>query len=284
MVAPKKITHSLSFALAAVGASTPRTSAQSFEGLVFNQPVQANNATHAQLGGYYTGTIFDFLDVAPASESSVDMRVTISEISASRYSLGGSFAGYGGTEGSPGGDLGFLYSYTGGSGAGGNFGVGGLTYQLDFYAGGGTFSTPHALSSFRLMIYDIDGEPSQAESVMAYAADGLASYQLSDSSALAVAAGGDGSYRFNGPLALFGQDDPDTAIILNYANTSSIRLRMMANTNAMSPNNNGVFGAIDGDLSSIDGSAFGAPVSAIPEPSTALFGLFGLFPLLRRRR
>jgi hypothetical protein len=262
----------------------PPVLAQTFEGLVFNQPVQGTDATHSQLGNYYTGTTFDFLNVVPSAETPIDMRVTILDVTAGNYSFRGTLPDYSGVAGEPGGDLGFLYTYTGGSGSTGNFGEGGVTYQLDFYSGGGSFTTRQAISNFSLMVYDIDGEPSQGESVMAFADDGLMSYQLFDSSALEVTSGLDGSHRFSGPLALYDQEDPATSVVLNYANTSSVRLRMIANTNSMSPNNNGVFGGIDGDLSLIGADAFGSPIMVVPEPSTALLALLGLVPLLRRRR
>lgn len=259
--------------------------AQNAVGLVFDQPFQANNATHPQLGDYYTGTTFDFLDVAPASGEVVDARLTISGITAPRYSFGGTFPDHSAFPGGTGGDLGFLYAYTGGSGAGGNFGEGGVTYQLEFYSGGGLFSTPVALTNLSLMIYDIDGEPSQAESLMVYADDGLSSYQLSNASGLAVTHGPDGTHRFTAPLEMFDADDPAASVVLHYANTSSIRFRLLADTNSKSNNNNGIYHGLNGDLSQISGSGFTSPIMVVPEPSAALLACGGLMlPLLRRRR
>ena len=250
---------------------------QNIDGLVFNEPFQANNANHPVLGGYYTGTSFNFLDVAPTSGQVIDARVSISAITSERYSLGGTFPRLG----NDGDDLGFLYSYTGGSGLGGNFGEGGLTYQLDFFRGGGDFNTPVTLSNISLKIYDIDGEPSQSESVMVFAEDGFNSYQLSDTNALALTIDS-GSYRFSGPMDLYDRADPATSVILHYSNTSSIRLRMITNTNAMSQSNNAVFGGIDGNPGSVAG--FDSPIVVVPEPSVALLACLGLIPWFRRRR
>ena len=258
--------------------------AQNAVGLVFDQPFQANNATHPQLGDYYTGTTFDFLDVAPDSGEVVDARLTISGITAPRYSFGGTFPDHSSLAGGSGGGLGLLYAYTGGSGAGGNFGEGGVTYQLEFYSGGGLFSTPVALSNLSLMIYDIDGEPSQAESLMVYADDGLSSYQLSSASALAVNQGPAGTHRFSAPLDMFDANDPAASVILNYANTSSIRFRLLANTNSASNNNNGIYHGLNGDLSLLSGSGFTSPIMVVPEPSAALLACGGLLGLLLRRR
>lgn len=265
--------------------TAPRAFCQNPYDLVFNQPVQATNANNLSLGDYYTGTTFDFLNVVPALEGgTIDMRVTITDITSPRYVFDGTLPDYSQAAGQPGGDLGFLYRYAGGSGAGGDFGEGGVTYQLEFFSGGSNFTDPYAIPDFRLMIYDIDGDPSQGESVTAFTGDGLTSYQLFDSTELSVTTGLDGSHRFSGPLDLLGEDDPGGAVILNYSNTSSIRLRMHANTSSMSQNNNGVFGAIDGDMSLIGSGSFGSPVMVVPEPSAALLGLLGCLPLLRRKR
>lgn len=257
---------------------------QSYQDLVFNQPVQATNANHSTLGDYYTGTTFDFLDVIPSMAGSVDMRVTVTGITTPRYSFNGSLPDYSEAAGQPGGDLGFLYSYTGGAGGTGNYGEGGVTYELSFFSGGGTFTDPYAIPDFRLMIYDIDGEPSQSESVMAFTEDGLVSYQLFNSSALGVSVDENGGHRFDGPQSLLAENNPSGAVILNYSNASSVRLQMIANTNNLSPNNNGVFGGIDGDLSLIGSTNFGSPVMAIPEPSVAALLLGALAAFRRRRR
>lgn len=258
---------------------------QSYTDLVFNNPVQATNAYHSQLGYYYTGTTFNFLNVAPDSSQSVDMRLTVTGVTAPRYAYNGTLPDYSEAAGEPGGDLGFLLSYQGGAGPTGNFGSGGLTYNLEFFKGGSNFTDPYAIPDFRLMIYDIDGEGSQDEAVAAFADNGLISYQLSNANELAVTDAGDGYYLFAGPGIVRDETDPRTAVILRYQNTSAIQLQMIANTKNNSPNNNGVFVAVDGDLSMINAGSLAAPVYVVPEPSsTALFLLASGGLMARRRR
>ncbi len=264
-------------------AATPAMGQNHFD-LVFDTPVQAVNDFHSQLGDYYDGTVLEFLNVAPESGHSVDMRITASGVTEPRYRHEGMVPGYSSTAGEPSGDLGLLLSYQGGAGTGGNFGPGSVTYELEFFAGGGTFTDPLAIPDFRIMIYDIDGDPTQDESIAAFAEDGLLSYQLFASSEIAVTDAGDGYFRFAGPGVTRDEDDPRTAFVLRYQNTSSIRLQMIANTHPDSPNNNGVFGAIDGDLSLIDAGTLGQEVYVVPEPSAAALLAFSLAGLAWRRR
>jgi len=257
---------------------------QTYTDLVFNNPVQTTNAYHSQLGNYYTGTTFDFLNVAPASGQNVDMRLTVTGITSPRYTYNGSLPDYSGAEGEPGGDLGFLFAYNGGTGPSGDFGTGGLTYNLEFFRGGSGFTDPFAIPDFRIMIYDIDGEGSQDEAVAAFADNGLVSYQLFSTSEIAVADQGDGYFLFTGPGAVRDETDPRTAFILRYQNTSSIQLQMIANTKSNSPNNNGVFGAIDGDMSMIQSGSLAAPVFVVPEPSSLALAIMAAAGLAGRRR
>jgi hypothetical protein len=259
-------------------------SGQNHYDLVFNNPVQQANLDHSLLGDYYPGTTFDFLNVVPGSGQNVDMRLTVTNVTSPRYGYEGAVPDYSGTLGTPGGDLGLLYSYQGGSGPSGDFGPGSVTYNLEFFLGGSNFSDPFAIPDFRIMIYEVDGEVTQDEAVAVFADDGLVSYQLPDSTQVSVTDQGDGYFLFDAPGSNYPFTDPRTAFLLRYQNTSSINLQVIANTNQFSQQNNGVFIAIDGDLSTIDTGPLSAPVYVVPEPSAAGLLMLGAAGMLSRRR
>jgi hypothetical protein len=252
--------------------------------LVFNNPVQQTNEFHSKLGDYYNGTTFEFLNVAPGSGQNVDMRLTVTDVTAPRYGYNGAVPDYSGTLDEPGGDLGLLFAYQGGSGTGGDFGPGSLTYSLEFFQGGGNFSDPFAIPDFRIMIYEVDGEPTQDEAVVVFADDGLVSYQLPGTTQVAVTDQGDGYILFNAPQVDYGFTDPRTAFLLRYQNTSSIRLQVVANTHNSSRDNNGVLIAIDGDLNTVNGGTLAPPVYVVPEPSAACLLILAAAGLLLPRR
>ncbi|MFO1521277.1 MAG: hypothetical protein U1G05_04400 [Kiritimatiellia bacterium] len=142
--------------------------------LVFTNPVQPTNGTApGGLGPWNTGTTLDFTNVAPGSGDNIDMRMTITGVTTPRYRYDGSLPDYSSLPGQPAGDAGVVYTYVGGA----NYGEGGLMCTLRFFAGGGAFTTPVVLPEFRLLMYDIDGEAVQSESIRVFTADGF-SYQL----------------------------------------------------------------------------------------------------------
>jgi hypothetical protein len=259
-------------------------SGQNYYDLAFNNPVQQTNAPHSKLGDYYSGTTFDFLNVAPGSGQNVDVRLTVTDVTSPRYGYEGAVPDYSGVLGEPGGDLGLLFAYQGGSGPAGNFGPGSVTYNLEFFWGGSNFSDPFAIPDFRIMIYEVDGEGAQDEAVAVFADDGLVSYQLPSSTQVSVTDQGDGYLLFDAPGIEYGFTDPRAAFLLRYQNTSAISLQVIANTNNFSPNGNGVFIAIDGDLSTIDTGPLSAPVYVVPEPSAAGLLMLGAAGMLSRRR
>jgi hypothetical protein len=277
MPIPPRIACVVAILLAAASASS-----QTYD-LVFNNPVQQTNATHAVLGDYYTGTSFDFLNVAPASGQWVDMRLTVADITTPRYGYMGAAPDFSGTPGVPGGDLGLIYSYQGGSGVGGNFGLGSATYNLEFFQGGSNFTNPFAIPDFRIMIYEVDGEATQDEGIMIFADNGLVSYQLPTSSQVSVTDQGAGQFLFNAPGIDYPFTDPRGAFLLRYQNTSSISLQVIANTHSGSPNNNGVLVALDGDFSTINPGSLSAPVY-VPEPSSAGLAMLAAAGAIFRRR
>jgi len=270
-----------SIVVAACVLSPVALQAQNYYDLDFSNPVQATNA-HDSLGNYYTGNTTDFTNVAPTSGKSVDLRARVTK-TAGNYSFVGTYPDYGSVTGEPSGDLGYRYQADG-------YGVGGITYNLGFYQGGGTFSNQLVVNDFRLMIYDVDGESWQSESVRVNTSDGFYGYQLPTSGGVTVRNEGNGNFLFTGPGVDRSETDSSGAFILYFRNTSSINLQMESNTYATvggkaGPLPNPVFSAIDGDLSMLDGNttSFGN-VNVVPEPSIALLGLGSIIFFLRRKR
>jgi len=251
--------------------------AQTYYDLDFSNHVQATNANYRGLGAYYTGTTFDFLNVAPTSGQNIDFRGSVSNVS-SGYAWNGAFPDYSTSNGQPDGDLGYFYQANAA-------GIGGINYNLNFYRGGGSFSSAFVVPDFRLMIYDVDGEATQSESVRVRVSQGFYGYRLPILGGITVTNEGNGNYLFTGPGVNRPENDPSAAFILYYRNTSNITLGMVSNTSASSNLPNGVFSAIDGDLSMLAGdlSSFGN-IILVPEPTTATLTLAGAFTLFARRR
>ncbi len=256
-----------------------------------NQPAPNNVIQDS----YTTDRSFTFLNVAPDSGSNVDLRITVGD-NGSRYGFLGSFPSYkvanGVTE--PNGDLGYLYEFTAGSNLAGDspLRTGGITYSMDFLVGG--TNDAFVVPSFRLLIYDVDGETAQSESVRVFNDDGFSGYRLftipDGQTGITVTDEGAISYLFTGPGADVAEDNPSGAFILYFENTSSIRLQMESRTFTGS-GPNGVFSAIDGDLSLIGGGDESTldqtfdPLVSVPEPSVLVLALLGLSAgALRRRR
>jgi hypothetical protein len=262
-----------------------------------NQP-----APNSIIGDQYTtDDAFTFYNVAPSSGYNIDLRVTVSDPNGDRYEYLGAFPNYKHTNGAtqPNGDLGYLYEFTSGSNlsSGSAARTGGITFNMEFRVGG--TNTPFVVPSFRLLMYDVDGESSQSESVRVFRDDGFYGYRLFNldegESGITVAEEGavseDGafSYLFTGPGADVAEDNPRGAFVLYFENTSSIRLQMVSRTFTGS-GANGVFSAIDGDLSLFGGDdsdldeAFHSFVP-VPEPSTTMLAVAaGLVFSLRGRR
>lgn len=250
--------------------------------LVFDSPVQSTTNNHS-LGRYYSGFTYDFTNIAPTSGSIIDARISISSVS-DGYIYNGTFPNYSSASGEPSGDLGYLYTYTeSNTEPGSNETIGGITYNISFYEAGSNFTTPFIIPNFRLLIYDVDGESNQSESVRAFASDGFYAYQIptNDMITVDIENGGE-SYLFTGPGINVAENDASGAFIFHYRDTSSIDLQMVsASTGTL---NNGVFSAIDGDLSLIgkNTDAFTDP-QPIPEPSSILFTALAATGLLLRR-
>ncbi len=256
-------------------------SAQNFLPLDFSQNVQQNNAIYpnnSTLGPeYYSGTSLDFLNVTTSDGTAIDARVTVLGTSGS-YEFVGWIPGYGTSAN----DLGFYYRHTG------DFSepVGGVSYGITFYEGGGTFTTKATLSNFRLLIYDHDGEPGQSESIRTHVSDGFTGYQIYDGSGIHTHHE-DGSVRFDARGENHPETGPDGSFIAYYQNTSSVRFDLFATTDPSNPaGNNGIFAGFAGSLDLTNGQTdgFGAFVP-VPEPTIfPLASLSVLLMLIRRNR
>ena len=193
-------------------------SAQTLVDLVFNDPVEGTNTTGTgPTGAAYTGTTYRFRNVA----SGYDMRATITSFGNSQFLY--SYPNYSSAAGEPSGDLGYRYQATGG------YGLGGIRYKLDFFESGGVFSTAKVLPDLALMIYDVDGEANQDESVRVFLSDGFYGFRMPSTGGTTFVNEGS-SFLFSGPGSNRNEDDPSGAFILYFGNTSSLILEMVSNT------------------------------------------------------
>lgn len=258
--------------------------AQSVVNLDFSNNVQPTNAQYpnnSTLGpDYYNGSVFDFTNVGTAGSSAVDARMTL-VATTGNYQLVGWIPDYNQDPGQPEGDLGVYGRSTVSSG---DY-SGGLTWRIDFFEGGGTFSAPITLSAFRFLIYDHDGEDKQRESVRVFLDDGLTGYQIRDGSGITALDQGS-SWLF----ASRGLNHPETSdeggVILYFENTNHVVFQWeIENFDGLPPQNSGFFKALDGDLSLTGGNT--ANFSAfmqVPEPSIPALSLLPVLLGLRRRR
>ncbi|WP_038167174.1 PEP-CTERM sorting domain-containing protein [Verrucomicrobium sp. BvORR106] len=256
-----------------LGASLPAAESVDIE---FDNFSGNQTGTLQDLGPYYQSSVMKFTNVASVGNVSVDLRVTASAWGT--YAFTGHLPDYSQNSAQPNGDLGLYYTAT-------SYGSGGLHYTLEFFKGGTNFSTTFTVSQFDLLIYDVDGEARQTEAFRAYLSDGLTSYRLADSPNSVSASYFTNGVLFSGPGYNIAETDPSAAAILTYNNTNKITLDFESKTTGGSLPN-GIFTAIDGDLSLLKGdtSDFGTPV-AVPEPSGLVFiAAAGMVLVLRRKR
>ena len=246
--------------------------------LEFDNNVTPTNATQAQLGNFISGGFTDFEEVA----AGVDARVS-GFVIGSGHTFDGTFPNHGSD------NLGFLYTGNNNNGE-----LGGIRVTIDFFQSDGVVNgmtqllVAQTIPDFEFLVHDVDGEPSQDEFVQAFLADGLFSYQLANTNALAVA-NNPTTYQFMGGGTNLDENDASGATILRFLNSSSVSFNFFAQTNASAPN--GVFQALDGDVDTIARSEFAPPVivgaQTVPEPSGLAFTLVafgaGLFRRGRRK-
>ncbi len=223
------------------------------------------------LGPGYAGDLtLSFLHVATYEGTTIDARVTAVVQPHTRFATGttsrsgrGFIPNYKATTaGEPKGDLGILYD-----GVDENFS--GVTLTLAFFDGtgdrSGTFRDACVVPDLQLLVYDVDGEPTQAEWFNAFYADGLSSYATGDAVRRVTATPTNTGVHFLGPGKNLPETDTSGAVLLRYLNTSSITLAFGAEQ--YRPGLHTVFAAIDGGSRMPMTGNFQAP-TAVPAPGS----------------
>jgi hypothetical protein len=266
---------------------------QSYVDLDFSnnvQPAWATYPNNSTLGPYYAPEAsLDFAGAGTYNGTSIDVRVSVIGLTdgetsnfrpTSTYEWVGWIPDYNGSAGNN--DLGVYYRHDG------NYAqeTGGIAWTLSFYESGSDFSVPMTLPGVRFLIYDHDGEPYQSESIRAFGADGLAGYRLYENSGIHVHDEA-GNLRFDSRGEGHPETTADGGMILYYHDVSSIRFDWFSTSQfGLPPQNNGIFGALDGDLGLTGGGTTGfGEFIPVPEPSAPLLVTAAtLGAALRRRR
>ena len=234
----------------------------------FTPDTNVTNMNNVLGPGYTGGLTMDFLAVATCEGTTIDARVTAVVQPDTEFATGATnrtACGYipnykATTPGQPNGDLGFLYAAVDGN-------TPGITLTISFFDGtgdrSGKFSEAYVVPDLRLLVYDVDGEPAQAEWFDASYADGLYSYATGTAATSVTATPTATGVHFFGPGKDCDETDTSGAVVLRYRNTSRITLAFGAEQyeDGMNP----VFSAIDGDLSLPVTGDFQAPTVA-PAP------------------
>ena len=234
----------------------------------FTPDTNVTNMNNVLGPGYTGGLTMDFLAVATYEGTTIDARVTAVAQPDTEFATGttnrtarGYIPNYKATTpGQPNADLGFLYASVDGN-------TPGITLTISFFDGtrdrSGTFSEAYVIPDLRLLVYDVDGEPAQAEWFDTSSADGLYSYATGAAAASVTATPTATGVRFLGPGKDCSETDTSGAVVLRYRNTSHITLAFGAEQ--YTDGTNPVFSAIDGDLSLSVTGEFQAPTVA-PAP------------------
>ena len=222
-----------------------------FYELEFGTPVQGLNTSHPIYGPASDATTLDFLNVAPNSGQVIDMRIEVVNVTSPSYEFDITIPNYKeSTTVEPNDDMGYRYFWESDSGFPQ---TGGISYRLEFFEGGGTFTVPFTIPEVRFLMYDVDGEANQSESVRTFLNQGFVGYQLPNTNSVTFTPeNGGASYLFTGGGTNVAEDDNSGAFILYYENTDTITFQMESTTTSGTADN-GVFSAIDGDLSFLAG-------------------------------
>jgi uncharacterized repeat protein (TIGR01451 family) len=215
--------------------------------------------------GYTGGPTMDFLAVATHEGTTIDARVSAVVPADTEFATGttnrtarGYIPNYkASAAGQPNGDLGLLYAAADGN-------TPGILLTISFFDGtgdrSGKFHEAFTVPDLQLLVYDVDGEPTQAEWFDAYYADGLHSYATGSEAARVTAASTATAVHFVGPGHNCRETDTSAAVVLRYQNTSRITLAFGAEQ--YKDGVNPVFAAIDGDLGLSMTGGFQAPTVA----------------------
>lgn len=255
--------------------------------LTFDTMVGAPDG-NSLLGPVATSDTLFFTGVATDNGATIDARVTatvtgdanfgsLSDPDARNYfGDAGYLPNFHSGSGGPENDLGFLYYGTGIDAA-----EDGVSLTIDFFNGtgdqSGSFTQKQTVSALELAIYDVDGEASQSEYFTAFKSDGLIGYLLGDTPQALSATDLGTSVLFEGVGTNFSETDASGAAVLLYELTETLRLDF-GSVQTSGPYQNGVFSAIDGDVSLFALNDFGTPqeVNAVPLPPSLILGAAGL--------
>ncbi|MES2706236.1 MAG: hypothetical protein V4726_06475 [Verrucomicrobiota bacterium] len=261
-------------------APAPVTAAQNLNFSKTSTPTDANGA----FGPYHKfSPILRYTDVVTDNGNVIDALVTATTWGVTSLGTGsnsGLYSNYSQNAAEPNYDAGIYFTSD-------TKGLGGVHYDIEFFLSGTT--TPYILDEFSLMLYDIDGDNKdgvvwQQEQAKAYIADGFTSYRLLTGDSQLQPTGIEGGMNFKGTSVNWPELNANGAVILNYENTSRLRLDFYANTFGGTPN--GSFIGIDGDVSFAAGDFVNyTPPIPVPEAGTAgLLAGAALLGLTARRR
>ncbi|AFY94759.1 hypothetical protein [Chamaesiphon minutus] len=250
--------------------------------LKFDTPVgTANIPDILGRGPGFSSNEIRYTNVAPG----VDAKITAT-VTGTNYSFLGHYPNYSANTAEPNDDEAFRYQI-----ATNQTGQGQMTYKIDLFNSGGTFTTAFLAPELNFLIYDVDGEAIQNEAVRIAKGTGLVSYQVGSSTAALIPTEDATSYLFSGRGADQAENNTSGAAIFRFQNVNSVTFQFEANTTipfATAPNV--VFSALDGDLSYIPSftGTFNAAVdtsaTAIPEPFTIIGTLIGGTAAFRMRK